>query len=253
MATAIIRAQDGNFVICGDSYSFTGSSFLDFYLLKINANGDLLWQHSYADDDQESCFDVIQTADGGLLLTGTNDDNSIGYRQLYFLKTDAAGNKLWDKKASPSNFTWGLFTLELPNGDLATCGYHTNGFDKLLVRKSDASGNKIWETEIGNPNEEYKAYSMVANSDGSLTTAGEFSLFTSYIGDPDILLVNIDQGGNQLWQKKIGRSHIETGMNILPDNGNYIITGNTNDYGPQNADSSNIFTLRVDYQGNVIQ
>jgi hypothetical protein len=144
----IINTSDGNILLCGISYSFPSQSFADIYLIKVNYNGDTLWSRTYPDQDQEVPFHLLETQNGEYLITGTNEDNS-QYRELYLLKVSATGQQIWNKKIGPPAWKWGYSTIELANGDLLTCGQHTNsGYSQVLLVKTDNLGNVIWEQEL---------------------------------------------------------------------------------------------------------
>jgi hypothetical protein len=244
----IIKSNDGNMVICGFSYSYTTSYICDIYLIKVNADGDTLWTRTYPDPDQETPFHLMQTQNGEYLVTGTNEDNG-QHRELYLLKTDANGNKIWDKKIGPPTWKWGFSTIELSNGDLLTCGRHsTSGFSQVLLVKTDLLGNEYWEKEFGAEDLSEEGNSMKQNSDGTFTITG--SSYDMNTMKYDIVLLKVDQNGNQTWFKKFGGSDSEWGLNLIKDaNDDNIITGTTFSYGTGSSDG-NIFMTKTDNDGN---
>jgi hypothetical protein len=247
----ILVSMDNNIVICGFTYSFNAGGMSDIYLVKVDSKGDTLWTKSYHDDDQEIPFHFMQTRNGEYLVTGTNEDNSQD-SELYLLKTDVSGNKIWDKKIGPPTWKWGYCTLELNNGDLLTCGHHTvgEGYSQVLMVKTDAQGNVFWESEIGESNLSFKANAMKQNSDGTFTITGS-SYDVSTMTD-DILLLKTDQSGNQIWLKKFGGKATDWGINIIKDDNDVnIITGTTFSNG-DDPQEGNIFMIRVDSSGNFL-
>lgn len=73
----------------------------DFYLAKLNLNGDLLWEKNYPEPGNQTNYDLLVTADGNLALLGTSPDPSVGALDICVLKTDLDGNKLWLKNYYP--------------------------------------------------------------------------------------------------------------------------------------------------------
>lgn len=70
-------------------------------LLKLDLNGDTLWQKVYRDPDPvEDVIPQMVTAsvDGGFLITGYFQNSS--YSKCMLIKTDGNGNELWRKKIS---------------------------------------------------------------------------------------------------------------------------------------------------------
>ena len=226
--TNIIATSDGHILIAGKTESFGAGSFGDIYLVKVNTSGDTLWTASYPDQDQEVPFHLMETQNGEYLITGTNEDNS-QYSELYLLKVSATGQPIWNKKIGPPTWKWGHSTIELTNGDLLTCGKHTvSGYNQVLLVKTDNAGNIIWEKELGVNNLSEEGNSVKQNSDGSFTIAG--TCFDVSTGQTDILILKVDQNGNQLWLKKFGSASSDSGVNLIKDtNDDNIITGNYND------------------------
>jgi hypothetical protein len=237
--TNIIATSDGNILIAGKTESFGAGSFGDIYLVKVNTSGDTLWTASYPDQDQEVPFHLMETQNGEYLVTGTNEDNS-QYSELYLLKVSSTGQQLWSKKIGPPTWKWGYSTIELANGDLLTCGKHTvSGNNQVLVVKTDNAGNLIWEKEFGANNLSEEGNSIKQNSDGTFTITG--TCFDVSTGQTDVILLKIDQNGNQLWFNKFGSAYSDNGVNLIKDsNGDNIISGNYN---------GSIFMTRTDNNG----
>jgi hypothetical protein len=236
----IIVTSDGNILIAGKTESFGAGSFGDIYLIKVNYNGDTIWSKVYADPDQEVPFNLIETTNGEYLVTGTNEDNS-NPRGLYLLKVNSEGGKLWDKTIGAGLWKWGYSTIELLNGDLLTCGQHTSGgYSQVLLLKTDNQGNTIWEKEYGEDNLSEKGNSIKENLDGTFTITG--SSYDVNTMQDDIIILKINQAGNQSWFKKFGSSKSDWGINLIKDtNDDNIITG---DY------SESIFMTKIDKNGN---
>jgi len=236
----IINTNDGNLLICGISYSYTISSFCDIYLIKINSNGDTLWTKTYLEQDQQIPFHLMQTLNGEYLITGSDENNSDGYSELYLLKVSANGTPLWMKIIGPPTWKWGFSTVELSNGDLVICGRNSPGtYSQVLLVKTDEQGNESWEKEFGINDLSLTGNSIKENTDGTFIITG-----SSYdISDmhTDIILLKVDQNGSQIFLKNFGSSADDSGICILKDdNDDNIIIGNYN---------RQIFIARTDNNG----
>ena len=238
-STNVITTSDGNILIAGKTESFGAGTFGDIYLIKVNTNGDTLWTRNYPDQDQEVPFHLMETQNGEYLVTGTNEDNS-QYRELYLLKVDLNGTQVWNKKIGPPTWKWGFSTIELSNGNLLTCGQHSEtGFSQVLLVKTDNIGNVIWEKEFGESNLSEQGNSIKQNSDSSFNITG--SSFDVSSGLSYIILLKVDASGNKIFLKKFGGSSGESGVNLIKDsNDDNIITGNYN---------GNIFMTKTDSNG----
>lgn len=245
----IINTSDGNLLICGLTYGDTTTGYCDICLIKVNLDGDTIWTQTYKDIEQEEPFHLMQTINGEFLVTGTNEDDTYNGRVLYLLKVSQDGTKLWDKKIGPS-WRWGFCSIELSNGDILTCGKKYDPFvsPQLMLIKTNSTGNFIWEKEIGGADQPESGYSMKLNANGTITITGSSNDFNAMSND--IILLNIDNNGNQIWLKKFGGTETEWGINLIKDtNDDNIITGTTFSFGP-NAANGNIFMIKTDCNGN---
>jgi len=223
----ITNTQDGNLLICGITYSFTQDVYSDIYLIKVNTDGDTLWTKTYNEEDEEMPYHVLQTQNGEYLVTGTNRDTA-SEKEVYLLKLSPDGTLVWNKKIGPATGKSGLSTVELSNGDLMTCGRTTKvDDDQILVVKTDNFGNVFWEQEYGEVSLDEKGNSMQINADGTLIITG--SSESPLSGESGIILLKINQQGDQLLFKGFGYSIVSRGQNILKDdNDDNIITGTYN-------------------------
>ncbi|HXF99336.1 MAG TPA: T9SS type A sorting domain-containing protein [Bacteroidota bacterium] len=85
------QTSDGGYVVAGSTFSNSQLGNLDSYLFKTDANGGLLWSRRYGQSGTDEVHSVVQTTDGGYLLTGYQSFEGTGYRDLYVIKTDGTG------------------------------------------------------------------------------------------------------------------------------------------------------------------
>jgi hypothetical protein len=90
-AKSVHETEDG-FIIGGQTRSY-GAGNDDFYLVKLDADGELLWSRTYGGSGYDWCDDMQCTSDGGYILGGsTGSFGALGY-DVYAVKTgeDEAG------------------------------------------------------------------------------------------------------------------------------------------------------------------
>lgn len=232
----IIATSDGKILISGKTESFGDATYGDFYLIKVDTDGQIIWEMSYPDPDQEVPFHLIETQNGEYLVTGSNEDPGGSGRELYLLKVSASGQQVWNKKIGPV-WKWGYSTIETASGDLITCGQQYIPFNttQVMLVKTDNLGNVIWEKEYGESASE-QGNSVKQNTDGTFTITG----ISQDNGQAKIILLKTDENGNQLWFKKLNDYYDAYGANLLKDGNDNIITGNRN---------GSIFMLRTDGDG----
>jgi len=137
----VVQTPDGGFLMAGLSTSF--SSDADAFLIRTDASGDTLWTKRYRGVSSDVFKHVLQTSDGGFLLTGESYSFGTG-GDGFAVRTDSLGNLLWAKAyGGPSHDHFETAALT-PDGFLLA-GEEGSGFgagllDVYLVR-TDSLGN----------------------------------------------------------------------------------------------------------------
>lgn len=88
---AISSTRDGGYIIAGSLTTTVnrGNGGKDIFLIKVDANGNILWNKIIGGDGDETVNSIRETDDGSLLLCGTN--NVSGLSSIFIMKTDAKG------------------------------------------------------------------------------------------------------------------------------------------------------------------
>ena len=94
--TSIQRTADGGYVLAGGTSSF-GAGGTDFWCVKLDASGNVIWQKTYGGSETDQAIAVQATADGGYILAGNTDSFGAGDMDVWYVKLDASGNVLWQK------------------------------------------------------------------------------------------------------------------------------------------------------------
>lgn len=94
----IFESNDGNFIIAGTLNFATRRPMPqslngDFYLMKVDTLGNIIWFKQYGDINYQEMKNAIKTSDGGFLLSGYSITNYANQERTgYLVKTDANGN-----------------------------------------------------------------------------------------------------------------------------------------------------------------
>jgi hypothetical protein len=75
--------------VAGYTGSFGGS---DIFLIKTDANGNIIWSKTYGGTNNDWAFSVQQTYDGGYILAGETWSFGAGRGDIFLIKTDVNGN-----------------------------------------------------------------------------------------------------------------------------------------------------------------
>jgi len=94
-AVSITKSRDGNYLIAG----FTNKKIINYdgLILKINEKGKIIWKKNIGGNKQEEILKLIPAWDGGYIGIGHIYTNEKSERNIWILKIDENGNKIWDK------------------------------------------------------------------------------------------------------------------------------------------------------------
>jgi hypothetical protein len=81
---AVVTTQNKYSIVAGRTLRY-GISGSDFYLIKVDSLGNLVWQRSFGGIDNEFGRDIKRTQDGGYIIAGWKDYG------VYLVKTDSLG------------------------------------------------------------------------------------------------------------------------------------------------------------------
>jgi len=90
----IQSAPDGGYAACG--YTTGTNGHITAWLLKLDKDGNLIWDKTFAADSESDVFSVMPAIDGGYVLRGWKKTVESGMKGWIF-KTDATGNLIWEK------------------------------------------------------------------------------------------------------------------------------------------------------------
>jgi hypothetical protein len=191
--SSLIQTSVGGYAIAGFTISF-GAGRGDAYVVKLDANGNLLWTKTIGGESDDWGNSLIQTSDGGYVIAGYTKSFGAGDWDVYVVKLDANGNLQWTKTIGGENEDLGSSLIQTSDGGYAIAGttiyFGAGGWDVYVV-KLDAKGNLQWTKTIGGKNEDGGS-SIIQTSDGGYVIAGH----TESFGAGDVYLVKLDKNGN---------------------------------------------------------
>lgn len=237
-ARACVPTSDGNYVFCGSTGS-SGAGGSDFWLVKLDVNGNVLWQRTYGGGNNEFGRDVKQTADGGYILTGYTYSYGAGSHDVWLVKTDANGIKQWSETFGGDGFEYGEGVDQCADGGyiIVGCDYHggDDPWSEVYLIRTDATGNELWNRTLGQWGHFNWGYDVKQVSDGNFVFVGYAEGIGS--GKKDVWLVKLDDNGVTQWQRTFGGSSYERGYSFQETNGQgLIITGYTSSFGDGDKD-----------------
>jgi len=142
-AYSIQQTSDGGYIVAGLTISF-GAGEDDVYILKLDSNGNLVWQKTFGGSYSDGANSIQQTSDGGYIVAGWSFPYSAGWEDVYILKLDSDGNLIWQKTFGGSNSDGAYYIQQTSDGGYIVAGrtrsFGAGGSD-VYILKLDADGN----------------------------------------------------------------------------------------------------------------
>jgi hypothetical protein len=284
-AKDVAIVSDG-YIIAGESYSIDGdvtghhgaSSNCDYWIIKIDLSGNLVWQKSYGGFLNDSPKAIKSIANGCIVVGATNSNDgdvtgNHGNLDYWVVKLDSVGNLVWQKsyggfggdEANSIDRTIDggfvvLGTTNSSNGDVT----FNHGYADYWIIKINSSGILQWQKSLGGSNQDF-GYSVEETVDGEFVLAGASNStdgdITGNHGNLDYWVVKLDAVGNLEWQKSLGGSSNETAVSVHETKtafDGYIIAGESysndgNVTGHHTGGGSNydFWLVKLDSAGNL--
>lgn len=153
-AQDILALNDGSYIIIGNAFSAdtqvtNNKGQSDIWLIKIDDDGELLWEKSIGGSGFDAAHSVRSTSDGGLILSGNSKSfdgdvsENFGENDIWLVKTDSDGNLLWEKSFGGLGLDFGFDAIETPTGSIVVVGetasadfpeiQHRGGIDWVVI------------------------------------------------------------------------------------------------------------------------
>ena len=304
--TSVFQTRDGGYIVAGTSVSDSTSEKTDssrwnsgdYWVVRIDPNGSILWDKTYGGSGEDNLVSIIETSDGNLLIGGNSNSPISGEKTVsrlldyntdfWVIKTDASGNKIWDKvygsgaddklgdlaEARDGNYLIGGSCT----GDGGNRTVFTNNYDYWVV-KTDTAGNFIWDKCYGGDDDENLLTIEVSEleNDSSIiligcsasdsytsSTPGAFGKTQDGFGKADAWVVKIHPNGTPVWDHIYGGDRDEnvtrlslTGIKQVKDYGYILgVVSNSNPGTGNKVDSCGVvkvadyWLVRIDSAGN---
>jgi gliding motility-associated-like protein len=184
----ISLSNDGGFIMAGHLVVPPGISNSDFYLVKTDASGNLIWQKQYGGGQGDNARTVRACSGGGYIAAGntasTGGDVSgfQGLRDAWIIRVDESGNLLWQKCIGGSQ------------------------------------SEEIWEM-MASSNDRYWFAGNTGSTDGDITQS---------MGAGDAMVIEMNGTGNMQDLKTFGGTSFDTFFGISSaSDGSVFLSGNS--------------------------
>lgn len=255
-ARSVVQTTDGGYILAGTTGSYNinptynnGDGWKDYYVIKLNSGGMKEWDATFGGWDIEYARCIIETKDGGYILTGstrsqlnTTYGSHQGNFDIYTIKLNRNGTKAWDSLIG-GNYKEHAYSIT-QTADLGYIiaaksqsrsispvhGHHYGGYDMYLVKLSQ-SGTKEWDALYGGSYDDV-AYSIVQTDDSGYIVAGGSRssnlspVFGQPAGNMDFYVLKLNAEGALVWDAVYGGNQFDEAYSIIPALGKgYMVIG----------------------------
>ncbi|KYK21629.1 hypothetical protein AYK24_08855 [Thermoplasmatales archaeon SG8-52-4] len=231
------QTTDSGYIITGtrDAYSIDEGNV---WLIKTDSTGNMEWNKTFGGTKRDEGYCVQQTNDSGYIITGLTFSFGGGGGDIWLIKTDNGGNKLWD---GTFGIGMGNCVQQTNNGGYIITG--VKGIDVCFI-KTDSNGKPMWDKTFGGAKSDW-GYYVQQTTDGGYILTGKTLSFGA--GNGDVWLIKTDDNGYRMWNKTFGGTEFDYGKCVQQTtDGGYILTGGTRSFG---AGKSDVWLIKTDKEG----
>lgn len=213
----VIACADGGFLMVGGTegsnleISGAGKGFIDFCIMKADANGKLLWIRALGGTNLDMAYSAVETIDNAYIIVGetnsTNGDmtSNLGQKDGVLVKYSATEGRLLWKVLTGGDDIDGLYTIKKSStGKIFAMGISSSIIGKV---KPNGPVGDIWLVNIENSGV-ISNHTMFGGADSDIargafpsTDGGFFIAGNSDSVDGDVME---NKGGTDFWALKVG-------------------------------------------------
>jgi hypothetical protein len=213
----------------------------DYWIIKLDSNGDLIWSRYYGGTNTDTPYDVIETQDNGFLIVGSSDSNDVdisaskGSYDFWVIKISNSGDLLWEKSYGGSEIDEARAIVETEDGNYLVVGDTRSsdldvslnkGAADLWLIKITPSGVLLWDKTFGGSSFDV-ARSIVSTQNNTFYLAGSSRSIDGDLkenkGQNDAWILKINANAELDWQQTIGGSEVDFAYSITQLNDGTVI------------------------------
>lgn len=189
------QTLDNGYIITGSTSSM-GVGNTDMYLLKLDSMGQIKFQTTFGNANNDIGKSVIQLIDSSYIMVGYTNSIGFGGYDVFLVKADKNGALVWQKTIGGTDWDFANSLQQTSDGGFIIAGStysYGYGNEDGYVVKTDANGNITWSKTFGGANDdEFK--SVIQTMDGGYALCGSTKSYGDINGDAWVfkLLANGD-------------------------------------------------------------
>ena len=195
-AYSIQQTTDGGYIVAGETYS-SGADGCDICVLKLNSDGEMVWQQTFGGNGDDAALSIQQTADDGYIVAGYTSvllADGFDVSNAYILKLGSSGNPAWQKVLGGEYSSYAYSAQQTTDGGYIVGGATTSfaGDGDVYVLKLNSDGEMVWQKTFGESGDD-AAYSIQQTTDSGYIVAGHTNSFGA--GSYDVYILKLNSSG----------------------------------------------------------
>lgn len=221
-ALGVTVDNSNNIIVAG--YSVFPGPDCDYYTVKYDSNGTILWQDTIDNRLYDYAHGVATDDSNNIIVTGcTGDPIGVGY-DCFTVKYDSEGNIVW-REITDDGFQSVAYSVAVDNSQnifVTGCCSIIEGDNDYFTVKYAPDGAILWQDTIKSSSSSDVAQSVAVDNSNNIIVTG----FSSMDSNEDYLSVKYDSSGTILWQDAIDNGDHDHAYGVAVDNiDNVIVTG----------------------------
>ena len=230
----MLYLSNGELLIYGFTESNRGGR--DEYVIRLSQDGDIIWEYTVENPEEELVLDALETPEGDLVLAVSVEEDG------KLVKLEADGTIEWAHRYELAGWQYPSQVVQAEGGEFLLAGFSMSSSPRQAdtwLARSTSTGELEWETSFGDSTFDDYATSLIRLSDGTYLIGAIAN---------GILLSRVDEDGNVLWRRSLLEQQTVYGGMALTEleDGGYLVAGLINLI---NGRSYDAILLRTDSEG----
>jgi hypothetical protein len=153
---SLVESKDGGYALLANTYSY-GAGGADFWLIRIDGNGNALWNNTFGGGLGESGYDIIEYYPGGFVMAGQTRSFGDAQGDFYVVRADSDGSLVWDEYyvGSGEDFVTGV--VEAYHGGFTIVGIsdYIGGNPQTRITRIQSDNTEVWSYWYGGSDVDY--------------------------------------------------------------------------------------------------
>ena len=213
-------ASSDGFILLGLS-SQNGGAQSQAWIVKIDTNGNILWNKTYSPASDSVAKAGVQASDGNYVVCGYADPRGPSDFSFLLMKIDPEGNVVWNQTYGEKGSQEATAITEASDGYVMVGNTQApDGNMHAWVIKVNFNGTLLWTKTVGGRNADSPSC-ITPSGDGGYLVGG--FTFSFGAGNRDFWLFKISDSGRVIWSCTQGDTGYQEAYSVIPTSKNQCV------------------------------